>query len=643
MNRFSLLLVVSLVSTAAQAGTAPKYPVAAIPSALRENAHAVVRLHDETFTVKSAGQAVSTLRYAITILDADGDDHAVDQVDYDRFKSISYLRGSVYDAEGKLLRTLRAADVRDVSTTSDISLAEDSRARIANLQQGRYPYTVEFEEEYTTSNTLFYPVWHPVSSTHLGVEQSQFRVKMPKSLPALRYREKNLPTGSQVRQSAEGNYTVYEWSVAGLPAFEPESYSLPAWELLPAVYTAPATFEVQNHAGNLSSWEGFGTWEYTLNEGRGELPASQLARMQELAQRVPDVRERVRQVYEYLQTNTRYISIQLGLGGWQTIPAAEVAAKGYGDCKALSNYGMALLKAAGVPAYCALAGADRPDIQTDFPSNQFNHVILCVPLPAARPDTVWLECTSQTSPFNYLSGFTAGRHVLLLTPAGGKLVRTPVYKATDNTQFRRAELRLDDQGNATASVRTRSAALQQDDLSQVYHQLTPEDQKKQAYRQISLPSFTISRYTLKPGATVPVPVMVEHLELSLPRYATVTGKRVFVVPNVLNQSAAPTPQLGERQTDVWQSFAYLDADTVQLKTPAGFRPENLPAPVQLSTAFGTYSMQLQALSDGSIQYIRRLQMNRGRFPKADYPAYLEFRRRINKADKTPLVFLKNDV
>ncbi|MCR5887087.1 hypothetical protein LRS06_04705 [Hymenobacter sp. J193] len=366
--------------------------------------------------------------------------------------------------------------------------------------------------------------------------------------------------------------------------------------------------------------------------------------MQELAQRVPDVRERVRQVYEYLQANTRYISIQLGLGGWQTIPATEVAAKGYGDCKALSNYGMALLKAAGVPSYCALAGADRPDIRTDFPSNQFNHMILCVPLQqAARADTVWLECTSQTTPFNYLSDFTAGRHVLLLTPAGGKLVRTPVYKATDNTQFRRAELRLDDQGNATATVRTRTAALQQDDLAQVFHNLTPDDQKKRAYRQISVPSFTISRYTLKTGATLPVPVMVENLELSLPRYATVSGKRVFVVPNVLNQSGAPAPQLGERKTDVWQSFAYLDADTVQLTTPTGFRPENLPAPVQVSTAFGTYSAQLQALPDGTIQYIRRLQMNRGRFPKADYPAYLDFRRRINKADKTPLVFLKNDV
>ncbi|SMB89285.1 hypothetical protein SAMN00120144_0898 [Hymenobacter roseosalivarius DSM 11622] len=643
LRRIGCGLVLSgLVAPAAWAGgQPPKYALSDLPPGLLENAHAVVREYEETLLVKSVGRTVQTVRRAATILDENGKHWAGELVSYDQLNTVNYLRGAVYDANGRLIRQLKASDVKDYSLADGFSLATDTRGRLADLSQPNYPYTVEFEYEVTSDNPLFYSSWHPQAGEQVAVEHASFRVITPAELP-LRYQERHLPSGSAVVRGKQGTLDVYQWQVANLAALEQEPAGPPLEELVPAVLTAPSAFEVQGHRGALTSWQTLGQWNYDLNAGRDMLPADVKARIAALVKDVPDERARIRRVYEYLQANTRYISIQLGLGGWQTFPASAVSATGYGDCKALTNYCMALLKAADVTAYCALVRADEADIRTEFPSNQFNHVVLCVPLKAAKADTVWLECTSQNEAFGYMGSFTGNRHALLLTPSGGKIVRTPRYGATENRRERRADLYLDAQGTATVSVQTVRTGQEQDDQSQLLHGLSPADQKKRIAESLPLPNFSITKFNLAPDRRVALPAVVETLGLTLPNFAPPSGKRAFLTPNLLSRLPALAPPVGERRADIWLDHAFSHADTVRIHVPAGFQAETLPPPVQLITAFGTYSSQIQTLPDGTLQYVRRLHMPRTRFPRTDYPAYVEFRRKISAADKTQLVLLKNE-
>ncbi|GAB3287959.1 DUF3857 domain-containing protein [Hymenobacter tenuis] len=638
------LMSFSLPQAQAAYGPAPKYAVATLPAALRENAHAIVRLHEETLLVKSAGRTVETVRRAVTVLDEAGARWASELVYYSQLNSISYFRGSVYDANGRLLRQLRPADVHDISLSDGFSLASDARGRVADLSQPTYPYTAEFEYEVVSDNPLFYSTWQPQPVEQLSVEQASFKVLMPTGM-ALRYQELRLPTGAALARRTQGSQEIYEWQVHDLAAREEEPDAPSVGELTPVVLTAPSQFEVQGHPGKLTSWADLSRWNYELNAGRDALPPEMQARITALVQGEADERARIRKVYEFLQANTRYISIQLGLGGWQTFPASSVAANGYGDCKALTNYCKALLGVAGITSHAALvkAGSDEQDIRTDFPSSQFNHVVLCVPLQkSAKPDTVWLECTSQSNPFGYMGGFTGNRHALLLLPEGGKLVPTPRYGAAENRRERLADVYLDAQGNATATLRTLRTGLEYDAISGITS-LDLAEQKKHVSSRLQLPNFTLTKVSFRhtaPGA--PIPGLTENLALTLPSLAPPSGKRVFVTPNLVSRLSAPAATVGERQADLWLDHALTQTDTVRLHIPASLRPEQLPNPVKLTTPFGTYSSQHQALPDGTIQYIRQLQMPRTRFSRTDYPAYLEFRRKISAADKAQLVLLKTD-
>jgi len=631
---------------------APKYPADAIAPALCENAHAVVRAYDKKVVVKSASQLVETVHQVVTVLDqAASDDYGQLVVPYDALNRIGYLRGAVYDAQGQLLHQLRPAEIHDQGLgSSGGSLMTDVRMRYADLRQPATPYTVEFDYEIVSDNTLFYPDWQPQSAENVSLESATLQVTTPTALP-LRYQEQLLPAGAASAPAVAGSLTTYRWQLPAHPAVDDEPLAPSLAEQLPAVHLAPATFEVQGHAGSLASWQSLGQWVYQLGQGRDVLPPALTAKMAQLLTVAPDPRERARKVYEFLQGSTRYVSVQLGLGGWQTAPASAVVSGGYGDCKALSNYTCALLKAAGLPAYVALvgAGAERADVRAGFPSSQFNHAILCMPLAAhgtAPADTVWLECTSQTDAFGYMGTFTGNRHALLLTPEGGRLVATPRYGAQANRQQRRTDLWLDAAGGAKATVRTRRLGLAQDRYAQLLHEADPEEQKKYVSNRLHLSHFTIKSLRLAAAPTATLPGVVENMGLELASVGTAAGQRMLLAPNVLGRLGALPPQVGPRTAPLALPAPGLYQDTVRLHLPTGFRAENLPQPTQLTTAYGTYSSTCTALPDGTLQYVRQLETRRpgsgAPLPATKYTEYQDFRRKISQADNAQVVLVKTD-
>jgi hypothetical protein len=632
MKKLTIALFIFLTVHEAWAGDG-EYSVDKIPAGLLEHAHVVIRKQQQHIEVKNLGKMVLSDKFAITVLDEQGDMFAYVHENYDKFTDIDEMDGTLYDASGKKIRSLKKSEIVDGSVSSEGTLAMDTRYKMHSFYYKVYPYTVEYESRVTKKETMFFPNWAPVWTANMSVMESSITITVPRDY-VFRYKLFNTEAPSVTDKKDEKEYL---WHVENLKAIEKE-YASPAWhELAPYIVMAPSEFMIEDYKGSMTDWKEVGKFHYTLNQGRDVLPDGIKTKVHQLTEGLATKQQKVQALYDFLQHNTRYISIQLGIGGWRPFEASYVANNAYGDCKALSNYMVALLKEAGITAYYCLirAGDDEQDITADFPSEQFNHVIACVP---DAKDTIWLECTSQTTPAGYMGSFTGNRHALIITEEGGKLVTTPKYTAKENLQVRNINAEIDAEGHLKAVVQTNYKAVQQDNLHGLINGLSKEKVMEFLKEEIDLPNYDVQKFDYKERREK-IPAIIETLELTGDNYAAVTGKRLFISPNVLTKSHRKLKTDETRKYDVNLEYEYRDIDTVEIKLPAGYEPESIPQDVSVSTKFGSYSASVKVVND-KILYYRSIEQYSGRFSAKDYNELVKYYDQVYKADRNRVVLVR---
>jgi hypothetical protein len=612
------------------------YNASLIPDSLKQNAHAVKRFEELTVEIKSPSRAVFKRKWAITILNEDGGIYSGYVNSYSKFRSINDIDGNLYDATGKKLKSVKKKEISDISYDDQMSLMTDDRLKVHNFYYRTYPYTVEYEDEVEFDGLFFLPPWTPVMQDKLALQYSRFIVEAPSDYK-FRYKQLNYFGQPQI---SNGSKTVsYTWELKNVPAFTEESYS-PEWdEILPAVYLGATEFEFGGYKGNMESWKSLGQFMNTLYEGRNALPPAIVADVHRLVDGLQSQEEKVKALYDYLQKNTRYISIQLGIGGWQPFDASYVATRRYGDCKALSNYMVSLLQEAGIKANHVIinSGDGERGLWEDFPAPYFNHVIMCVP---SAKDTMWLECTSQTKSPGYMGSATGNRKALLLSDDGGYVVSTPYYSVNDNLQLRKINAVVDGSGNLAVEVNTHFTGQQQELQHALIHQFSQQERERYLNERINLPTYKVesSDYKEQKGR---LPAIDEYLKISAPAYASITGKRLFIQPNLFNKMGTKLSTEKPRKFDIRFDMSYRDVDTIHIVVPDGYTVEAMPKDVSLQSKWGKYGISFK-INGNAIDVLRIHERYAGTYPSTEYIAFAKYMEDIYKADRAKVVLIKKE-
>jgi len=631
MKKITTLLFLTISITA----FSQDYNVALIPDSLKENANVVKRFEEFYIVVKDIDKAVIKHKYAVTILNENGDNDAWYSNGYDKLRELSDISGNLFDKDGKKLKSVKKKDIEDAPAEDGFSLISDNRYKAHNFFYRQYPYTVEYEDEQTYNGILAFPQWRPIENLKMSVQQSRYTIEAPPDY-ALRYKQFNYAAQPAI---TNGKTKLYTWEVKNVKTFPYENFQPNVHAINPYVYAAPTEFSYGGYSGKMSSWLEYGKYQVELNKGRDELPENIKQEVHKLTDGTTDAKEKIKILYSYLQNNTRYISVQLGIGGLQPFDAKYVATKKYGDCKALSNYMHALLKEAGIKGYYTeiTAGENEKFYIPDFPSFQGNHVILCVPL---NKDTVWLECTDQDMAAGYLGNFTDDRYGLMIKEDGGYLVKTPKYTEKENTHISIITSAIDENGKLTAKIKTTYSGLEQDDLFSRLKHWSKEDILKQMKSEIDIPTYDIVDFKHEEHKGT-IPAIDEYLNLTAENYASVSGKRIFVTPNILSKSRVKLSSAETRKYDIVKRYSFKDADTISIAIPAGYTVEAMPKNVAVSNKFGTYNISF-SVEPQKISCTRLYTETEGRFPATDYPELVKFYDTMFKADHSKIVFVKKE-
>ena len=401
------------------------------------------------------------------------------------------------------------------------------------------------------------------------------------------------------------------------------------------------SFNLEGIDGTAKNWKEYGQWfSENILKGTDDLGIETKEKIKLLVGKETDPIEKAKIVYKYIQEKTRYISVQVGIGGFKPMLAKDVDRLGYGDCKALSNYTRALLNAVNVPSYYTELYGDRDkiDIESDFFSVQGNHVILCVP---NKDKYVFLECTSQTDPFGYQANFTDDRNVVVIKPEGGEIIRTKIYENKDNSQISKGSFSVSAAGDFSGEISIVSEGSQ-------YNQKFHNEKLAQTEREAFYKNYwaAISNLKIDKASFLSDKEKVsftENIAISAVNYANVSGNKIMFVVNGYNQMNGNVRRIRNRKNPFEIERGYIDTDEIAIVLPAGFSIEFLPNNFELKSKFGEYKTEIIKNDNNNLVYKRSMFLKKGLYSSKEYDEYRLFIEQISRNDNAKIILTKNQL
>jgi hypothetical protein len=556
------------------------------------------------------------LHYEIKINNRAGEKYTKITIPYSKLSKVSNIDAYISDSNNRIVKKLKKSEIIERSSISDFSFYEDDFVKEFTLKHNVYPYTIVYSYQVQQNEFLYIDYWTPVISETIPTLSAGLTISVPLNY-SIAYKNQNVE--DPIIDTLD-NVISYQWQTSYSDIIKPEVYSPPISDFLPSVKIIPQDFNYQNK-GSFSDWISYGNWQYELLQGLNELPDNEKSRILALINDVKDDREKIKILYHYLQDETRYINITIETGGLKPYPANHVAQTKYGDCKALTNYFKSILDYIQIPSYYTKVNAGSPvkEIDKNFPSQQFNHVILYIP---QKDDDIWLDCTSDGA-FNYLGTFTQNRDAFVINNNNSHFIKTPSLKPGEVCDTRKIDIKYNP-GDAIVKFQNTYKGDSYENILYLDKNYNEADRSRIVRNYIVADGFQLIDYHISKPDRDSVTIELSY-EASTRNIYKHYGNDILI-----NNIAFSLPDFGKpaiRKLPVQIDYPIYKIDTLIYQIPAGYKANKDTDTYSAVSKYGAFKYNIYVNVD-NIMIIKSLLINSGYYPLSEYKEFYSFYNQI---------------
>jgi hypothetical protein len=594
--------ILTFVPHLAASGDAPSWMhgLVSAPLPAHDDKTDAVLLYSETnVNVVSADKIKTVVRKAYKILRPGGRDYGTVFVFLNSNRRVSNLHGWSIPAQGKDYE-VKDKDGAEVALpkVEGSELISDVKVKVLQIPASDPGNIVGYEYQVEEHPLVLQKSWdfqeeNPAREVHYSLQ---------------------LPSGWEFKSSwlnypevkpTQAGSNQWQWALSDLKGVRKEDDMPPLAGLLGQMIVS---FYPQGGTGanGFTNWQQMGSWYLNLTNGRRDATPEIKQKVTSLTAQASAQLDKMKAIAKFVQEDIRYVAIELGIGGWQPHPAADVFNHRYGDCKDKATLMSSMLSAVGVESYYVVINTERGSITADTPAhNGFDHVILAIKLPEGVNDSslistlqhpkmgklLFFDPTNELTPFGQIGGYLQANYGLLVTPDGGELVELPKQPSSMNSIQRKAKLTLDPTGKLEGTVEEfrvgDRARLQRRALRTT---TTNADKIKPIESLLagSLPNFRITKASVVNLNVNDQPFGYKY-DFEVDNYARSAGNLLLVRPRVFGSKARGILETKEpRRFPIEFDGPVEDTDNFEIVLPPGYAVDELPPPVDADFSFASY-------------------------------------------------------
>lgn len=612
-----------------------------------EKTDAVLLYSDTSVNVLSADKIKTTVRKAYKILRPSGREYGTVIVFLNSNRKVTSLRGWCIPAQGKDY-AVKDKDGVEVSPPKieGGELVDDVKARVIQIPAPDPGNIVGYEYEVEEHPLVLQDIWDfqeesPVREIHYSLQ---------------------LPSGWEFKSSwlnypeakpTQSGSNQWQWTLSDLQGIRKEDDMPPLAGLLGQMIVS---FYPQGGGAvnGFSNWKQMGNWYWNLTSGRRDASSEIKQKVMELTAQAPTQLDKMKAIARFVQQDVRYVAIELGIGGWQPHPAADVFHHQYGDCKDKATLMSSMLSAIGVESYYVVINSERGSVTADTPAHRgFNHAIVAIKLPEGVNDPslvatiqhpklgklLFFDPTNEWTPFGQIGGYLQANYGLLVTTDGGELVELPEQPSSMNGIQRKAQLTLDSQGRLQGTVQEMRVGDRAWIERRQLRSITNNADRIKPIESLlagSLSSFRITKASILNLSYSDRPFGFNYT-FEADGYAKTAGNLLLVRPRVIGIKAKAILETKEpRRFPIEFEGPIEDTDNFEIVLPAGYDVDELPPPVDADFSFASYHSRTEAKGN-VIDYTRTFEIKELSVPVSQAEELKKFYRIISSDERNTAV------